>query len=434
MTTNTRDSYIENFTRLQPSLTGSDIDWLVRLRKSAITRLKEIGFPTETDEDWRFTDTSRLLQKAFDQSNKQHVEKSLVKSISERWSPAGLNPDLLSFCNGIAVSSGSPIGTGNCINLKSFIESDHDKPSQYLGKLAGPDENGFSLLNLAFFNDGALVNIPQGNVTQHPIHLQFSSIPDDKTFICHLRTLIILGPNSRGTVIMTFAGEGAYFTNSVTEIYLGENSSLELYKIDDESDSAFHISTIHARQERNSNLVSHAISLNGAIVRNDFITTLAEDGAECTLNGLYMLSGTQHVDNHTTIDHAKPHCSSRELYKGVLDGKSRAVFNGRIIVRPDAQKTDAIQTNKNMILSDGALANTKPVLEIFANDVKCKHGATIGQISPDEMFYLRSRGIDQQQARRLLIYAFTSEMLGRMNTSSIRNKLEEFILKRFGNV
>ncbi len=439
----TRDTYIQDFTRLEKELTGGKPSWFKNLRKLAISRFQETGFPTDRDEDWRFTDLGPIVEKIF-KSPEGGESDSLQAQVD--WLGTSFSTRLV-FVNGCFSQKLSTIN--EAIEAKSLALTIDKEPARlepYLDKTQG---NSFAALNSAFFTDGAFIHLPKGQVIEQPIHIVFISNSNGHPTISHPRILIIAGQDSKATIVQSYvgvqdqvyhalkkapsgrAGCGLYFTNSVTEIFLGENSSLESYKFENESQEAFHVANIHAQQKRSSNFTSHTISASGAIIRNDLTSVLSEEGAGCTLNGLYLLTGAQHVDNHTTIDHAKPHCASRELYKGVLDGKSRAVFNGKIIVRPDAQKTDAMQTNKNLMLSEGALVNTKPVLEIFANDVKCKHGATIGQISQDMMFYLKSRGLDREEARRLLIYAFTTEMIRKMSVEQIRNKLEELVLKRY---
>jgi len=250
--------------------------------------------------------------------------------------------------------------------------------------------------------------------------------------VSHPRNLILAGDDSQTMIVESYIGlnNALYFTNAVTEIVAGENAVVAHYKLQRESEEAFHISTVQASLNHSSNFSSHSIDLGGALVRNDVNAVLDGKGIECTLDGLYMVAGRQHVDNHTRIDHVKPHCSSRELYKGVLGGRSKGVFNGKIYVHKDAQKTDAKQTNKNLLLSEDAVINTKPQLEIYADDVKCTHGTTIGQLDQEAIFYLRSRGIDLEAARGLLTYAFASEMIGRIKVEPVRAQLEHLLLAR----
>jgi len=301
-----------------------------------------------------------------------------------------------------------------------------------LTQYARYDENAFSALSAAFLLDGAFVFIPDKTILKEPIQLLFISTSAEAEFVTFPRSLIVVGSNSQVSIIETHVGleNNVYFSNAVSEVVVGENSVVEYDTVEDESEGAFHIGTTHVHQERNSTFTSNAISYGGALVRNNVTAVLDGEGAECTLNGLYVVAGEQHVDNHTTIDHAKPHCSSHELYKGILAGRSKGVFNGKILVRKDAQKTDAKQTNKNLVLSDDATINTKPQLEIFANDVKCTHGATIGQLDEEATFYLRTRGLGVGAAHDILTNAFASDVINRIQTPSLRDWLNVNLLIR----
>ncbi|MGH8309983.1 MAG: Fe-S cluster assembly protein SufD, partial [Steroidobacteraceae bacterium] len=284
----------------------------------------------------------------------------------------------------------------------------------------------------ALFTDGAYIHVPAHTVLERPIHVLFISTgaTNGHSAMSHPRVLVVLDDDSQAAVVESYAGpDGArYFTNVVTEIALGAHAVLDHYKLQRESAEAYHVGSIYLRAARSANCTSHSISVGGALVRNDVMAVLAGEGGECTLNGLYLADGQRHVDNHTTIDHAMPHCDSREIYKGILADRARGVFNGKIIVRPDAQKTDAKQTNKALLLSDDAQINTKPQLEIFANDVKCTHGAAVGQLDEDAIFYLRARGLDLQQARDMLIHAFAGDVLNRIRIEPLRKSLEEHLL------
>jgi Fe-S cluster assembly protein SufD len=291
--------------------------------------------------------------------------------------------------------------------------------------LAGFRERPFAALNTAFVRDGAFVRVARGTVVERPLHLVFVSSAAAGPVVSYPRNLVLAGAGSQLAVVESYVGleREVYFTDAVTEIALEDGAVVEHVKLQAESDKAFYFATLQARQARASQLVSHSFSLGGALVRNDLDTVFVEEGGECALNGLYLAAGRQHVDNHTAIDHARPHCTSRELYKGVLAGRARAVFNGKIVVRPDAQKTNARQTNRNLVLSDDTSVNSKPQLEIFANDVKCAHGATVGQVDKEALFYLRSRGLAAEVARDLLVYAFASELLDEIRTPAVREHL-----------
>jgi Fe-S cluster assembly protein SufD len=278
--------------------------------------------------------------------------------------------------------------------------------------------------------DGAYVYVPRGCVVDVPIHLVFLSLSHGDVIVSHPRNLLVFEENTQATVIESYIGLGqdVYFTNAVTECVLGQNATVEHCRLESESTSAFHIGTLQVQQARSSNVVSHAIASGGALARHDINVVLDGEGGENTLNGLFMATAQQHIDNHTRIDHVRPHCTSRELYKGILDGKGRGVFNGKVVVHKDAQQTDAMQTNKNLLLSQDASIDTKPQLEIFNNDVKCSHGSTIGRLDENSLFYLRTRGIEEAEARRLLTYAFASELVARITLEPLRTMLNGRVL------
>ncbi len=243
---------------------------------------------------------------------------------------------------------------------------------------------------------------------------------------------MVADENSQAHVIESYVslGGGSYFSNAVTEVVLGQNASIEHYKLQEESTNAFHVATLQTHQGRDSRFVSHSVSFGGQLTRNDIRAVLSAEGTDCTLNGLFMVDGRQHVDFHTTVEHSQPHGTSQEYYKGILDGRSRGVFNGRVHVHPGAQKTDATQSNKNLLLSRNAEVDTKPELEIYADDVKCSHGATVGQLDPDALFYLRARGIDEGSARGLLTYGFAQDIIDRMPIQHVRERLEQALVAR----
>ncbi|MCI0460506.1 MAG: Fe-S cluster assembly protein SufD, partial [Gemmataceae bacterium] len=329
-------------------------------------------------------------------------------------------------------ATGAPPAGVTVGSLADVLARRRDLVEPHLGRLARYETRPFVALNTAFLHDGAFVHVPRGAVVREPIHLIFLATPTNEPAVSYPRTLIVAEGNCQCTLAQSYAGlgEGTYFTNAVTEVETGPNAFIDHYKIQREGPSAFHLETLQVRLGRASNFSSHALTLGGKWARNESGALLADEGCECTLNGLYLAGGTQHVDNRTVIDHAKPHCSSHELYKGILDGKAHAVFNGKIYVRQDAQKTDAKQTNQTLLLSEDAVINTKPQLEIFADDVKCTHGATIGQLSADALFYLRSRGIGSEAARALLTYAFANDVVERIKFDPLRRQLEDFLLAR----
>ena len=403
------------------------------LRSAAFARFSDVGLPTTRLEAWRFTNVSPIGQRQFALPAPGDVEPEAVAAfglhgvdgpqavaVNGRFAPTLSRVDAMP--DGVAVRS-----------LAAVLRDGDGALASPLGQLATFDDpaRAFTALNTGLFHDGVVVRVPDNTVVEAPIHLLFAATGRDG-LMSHPRVLIVVGENSQLRLVESYAGlaDGGYLTNAVTEIVLGDNAVVDHYKLLRESVEAYHIASMHVRLGRSANFSSHAITLGGAIVRNDVVGALDGEGAECTLNGLYLVNDTRLVDNHTTIHHLKPHCNSHELYKGILDDRARAVFNGKIIVAIDAQKTDAKQTNKALLLSEDAQINTKPELEIFADDVRCTHGATIGQLDADALFYLRSRGLDAEQARDVLIHAFASDLLNRIAIEPIRNELDAVLLQQ----
>jgi Fe-S cluster assembly protein SufD len=334
------------------------------------------------------------------------------------------------------VSSLAPEGGLEIGSLADALAREPGRIEPYLGRLLGGDETSptFADLNAAFLEDGAFVFVPPGLAVEKPIHLVFlsSRAAGPAPSLSHPRNLIVAGRGSQARIVESYGGvPGAtYLTNTVTEVALEDGAILDHYKVQRESEAAFHVALMDVRQGRASRFTSRSFSLGGGLVRNDVRQLFAAEGGECVLDGLFVAGGQQHTDTHTVIDHAHPHCTSRELYKGVLDGRARGVFVGRILVREGASKTDAHQTNKNLLLSREALVDSVPQLEILASDVKCKHGSTTGQLDPAALFYLRSRGITEAAARSLLVCAFAGEVVARVAVPSLRAGLERHLQER----
>jgi Fe-S cluster assembly protein SufD len=367
-------------------MTLAAISELAEIRKRAAEVFETRGYPTTRDEEWRFTNVAPIAKADFPITA----------------------PDV------------------NGHSLREALERHPGLIEEHLGRYASSEANAFVALNTSKFEDGAFLHVPRNTVVEEPLWIDFTAVPDRTT---HPRNLIIVEANSQVRIVERYKGTGRYFTNAVTEIVVGENSIVEHVKLEEESLEAFHVATTQIRQARDSNFKSHNISFGGLLVRND-VNAVLSSGCEGTLNGLYLASGKQHIDNHTALDHAAPHAASHEVYKGILDGTSSAVFNGKIFVRKDAQKTDAKQTNKNLVLSEGATINTKPELQILADDVRCTHGATIGQLDQEALFYLRTRGIQTTDARDLLIYAFARDIIERIGIPSVGEYLEEALFER----
>jgi Fe-S cluster assembly protein SufD len=432
MTEATKDFYLANFAPFEREVTHNGQGWTQQLRQAAISRFAELGFPTTRDEEWKYTNVAPLTRVAF-----QHGRRVAPEAASEALAAATV-PELggvrLVFINGHyvpelsarrALPRGLEVGS-----LAAALSSRPHWLEAHLARYADFEGHAFVALNTAFMQDGACVYLPRGAVLDVPIHCVFLSLPQGAQTVSHPRNLLVLEDGAQAMVIESYVGLGseAYFTNAVTELVLGQNAVVEHCKLEREGVGAFHIASLHVRQARSSTFVSHAFAVGGALARQDINVVLQGEGGDATLNGLYMATGRQHIDNHTRIDHVMPHCVSRELYKGVLDGQARGVFNGKIVVHKDAQQTDAKQTNKNLLLSTDASIDTKPQLEILNNDVKCAHGSTIGRLDANSLFYLRSRGLDEEAARSLLTYAFASELVQRVTVEPLRAQLNDSVL------
>ena len=401
---------------------------MASIRQDAGRRFAESGFPTTRDEEWRFTNVSSIAKTQFSPAPADLNEEE-AELLDQHLVPNEGGPRLV-FINGRYLREISDGGLPKGIRATPLSEA-NGAIEAHLARYAAYRDRAFVALNTANFEDGACIDIPSGVVVEKPIQLVFFATGDDVPVISHPRSLVVIGPGSQATVVESYLGRGAkYFTNAVTEIVAGDHSVVDHYKLQAEDERSFHVATLQVQIGRDANFSTHSISLGGGgLVRNDINAVLAE-GSEATVNGLYLASGSQHIDNHTMIDHAKPHGTSHELYKGILGGTSAAVFNGKIIVRPDAQKTDAKQTNRNLVLSENATIHTKPELQIHANDVRCTHGATIGQLDQEAIFYMQSRGIAKEQARDLLMYAFARDIIDRVKVGPLRARLEQILLGR----
>jgi Fe-S cluster assembly protein SufD len=428
-------AYLSAFARLQKGSAPGKGSWTRQLRAAAIARFDEIGFPTLQEEEWRKTSVAPILQVAF-QPQPAYTANGFTASALERYTFEPWECTHLVFVNGHyapELSRLRPLPEGVVVEpLAQALEARRDEIEPHLARHADDRSHAFAALNSAFMQDGVYVRIADGVSIEEPLHLLFISAPRGEPVVSYPRNLIVAGKGSRLSVVESYVGphHDLYFTDAVTEIVAGEDARVDHYRLQRESEKAFHVALLQADLGRYARLGSWNISLGGALVRTDLNALLGADGAEVRLDGLYITGGSQHVDNHTLIDHAAPGCTSHELYKGVLDDRSRGVFDGRIIVRKDAQKSDAHQTNKNLLVSEDALVDSTPRLQILADDVKCTHGATIGQIDEDAMFYLRTRAISEAAARNLLIQAFVSEVLHGMRIDPIRAGLECLLFTR----
>ena len=410
--------------------------WVSQARESAIARFERLGFPTTKLEEWRFTSVAPIAERTFElapfsRETPSPVGEMLVAPLS---SPAAFAVCVNGQFAPKLMSRGKLPKGIQLLSLEATLNSSPAIVEPYLAKLELTRTNAFTSLNTAFLRDGIVVIIADGVVLEQPIELVFASASEGAATVSHPRLLVIAGEASQATVVERYVGQRAAFTNAVGEVWLGPNAVLDHYKLQEEPAESFHIASMFVHSDRSGNFSSHSFTFGARLVRNEALAVLAGEGVDCTLNGLYVSRDKQLVDNHTTIDHAMPHCSSHEVYKGILADQSRAVFNGKIIVRPDAQKTDAKQTNKALLLSDDATINTKPELEIFANDVKCTHGAAVGQLDEDAMFYLRARGLGVAEARALLVHAFAGDILNRVKVAPLREYLDHLLTARLPHV
>jgi Fe-S cluster assembly protein SufD len=408
--------------------------WLTSRRAAAARQLLAEGFPTTRDEEFRFTNVAPIAGKAYPAADVPPARASLDALRAEATVP-GLDAHEIVFVNGrfapeLSAIDGLPAGV-RLTSLGSTIGADAALVESLFGHAVKFQMKGFTALNTALATDGAILVVEPDTVVERPIHFVFlSSAP--APFGAHVRNLVRIGHHAQVRIVESYIGDAGqeYFTNAITEVLGADESKVEYCRVQRESMAAHHISGTHLQLGRAAVFASESLSLGGAIVRNDVNAVLNAEGISCTLNGLYLVDGDRLVDNHTTIDHAKPHCESHELYKGILDDRGKGVFNGKIFVREDAQKTDAKQTNKVMLLSDDATIDTKPQLEIFADDVKCTHGATIGQLDEAQKFYLKSRGIGEDHARSILLHAFAADIVERIEVEALRTHLERLLLER----
>ncbi len=423
--------YVAEFERLAASATVPQ--WLAATRKAAFEWFGEQGFPSTRDEDWRYTNVAGIAETPFVAAPVAHAG---FADIAE-WVVGDHPACLLVFVNGHFAAAcsrldGLPPGLRVTPLAAALAGAEAPWLQAHLTGHAPYQHSAFSAWNTAFIHEGAAVYVPSSTVVTTPIQILYLTLSGSEPAVTHPRTLIVVEPSSQVTVLETYAGLGdtAGLTNAVTEVVAGENAVVDHYKIQREGPRARHMAHLYIHQQRNSNVMTHVFSLGAQLCRNDITAVLDGEGCDCGVKGLTMLSDHQHADNHLWIEHVKPRCNSREYFKGIYDDHARGVFSGRIKVYPDAQKTDAKQTNMSLLLSEHALADSKPQLEIFADDVKCTHGATIGQIDEEAIFYLRSRGIDEQAARSLLVYAFAGETINEVRIEDLRRVLQQQVLLR----
>ena len=423
--------YLDQCRALAGELPGRRVGWLQDRRRAALARFEEVGFPSQRDEDWRYTATRPITAKRFHTAADRDPSPPITPAQLDALRIKGLQSHRLVFVDGLfcaALSDHIEAGAASGVVVESLARVLEERPEcveHALGSVTPRKQHGFTALNNACIRDGVAVLLDANARPAAPVEMLFISAAEDG--FAQPRNLVIAGKASKAGLIERHlsVGEHAAFTNSATEIVLGERAEIDYYLVQTQSSSAHHICGIWAKQARASRFRCHTVTLGGALVRNDLGVELAGEQAHCDMLGLYHIAGTQHVDNHTTMTHAAENCSSRELYKGVLDARSRAVFHGRIVVAKGAQQTNAAQTNNNLLLSRGAEIDSKPQLEIYADDVKCSHGATVGRIDADALFYLRSRGLGEAEARALLTFAFVNDVVGEIAIGELREALAD---------
>ena len=431
----TVNAFFQGVSRFESKANGHPPGWLKALRRSAFEWVGEHGFPTGKDEAWKYTRVAPILEIPFapvEPGARRALSPSDVSALAGE-----LGGPRLVFVNGYFVAELSALPSlPNGVKLGSLAAAfaqESEALEALLWRRLRERPRAFTALNVALGEDGAFIRISPHIRVEEPIHLVFISDAGATPLMSHPLSVVFAGAGSRATIVETHVGivGGTYLSNAVTEIVLDEGAVVEHYKVQDEIESAFHLASLSVRQGRASRFAAHSVALGAALARHEVQVALEAPEAQVTLNGLYLPRGRQLLDNPTTIEHAAPHGTSRQLYKGVVDGHGRGVFDGRIVVQPGAMKTDASQTNKNLLLSASAQAYTRPRLEIFADDVKCAHGATVGQLDDEALYYLRTRGIPQQQARDLLTYAFASEMVELIQVPPLRCRVQQMLAARF---
>lgn len=432
MTTPSRDRFLADFARVAPTLPGAAAPWLARLRRRALDRFAQNGLPSQRDEDWKYTSVAAIAKRSFTVLAPGAASDIVTARDVDALGFGRFSRHLLVFVDGRYAPALSAVGTlPGGVTLGSLAEALTRAPAMLEPFLIDDRHHTvFAALNTAFMADGLYLHLPRGTSITEPVHALFISTTDGAA--AYPRNVIVAEEGTQAGIIEHYAGlnDAVYLTNAVTQIFIAGNAAIAHCKLQQETPRALHIAGTHVAQGSASRLESQSIAFGALLARNDITTAFDAEGCEAALNGLYVVGGRQHVDHHTRIDHAKPQGTSREYYKGILDGASRGVFNGKVIVHRDAQHTDAHLANDNLLLSKAAEVDTKPQLEIDADDVKCTHGATVGQLDDEQMFYLRSRGVDEAMARSLLTYAFAHDVIERIRIAPLRAQIERVLFAR----
>lgn len=425
-----KDAYRAGFERFAAAHAGSDPAWLRERRTAAFARFVEQGLPTARDEGWRHTPVAPLAKGRFEAAapDARVPADALGPLVRE-----GVRGTLLVFVNGRLSRQHSALDPGQAgVVVTSLRDLLHEAPGRlepWLGRAADGRTGVFADLNTAFAEDGAVVLLAPGTILKEPVFVAHVSAGDGAPAVSHVRTLVVAGRGSECRLVEAFASPDGResLSNAVTEVVVEDNAFVDRYKLQEEGGEALHVATLAARLGRDARFSDHSVALGAALSRSDIDVRFEAEGGECVLNGLFVLDGRRVADTHSRVEHARPHCSSRQLYKGVVDEQARGVFNGLVVVRPGAQKTDAAQANRNLLLSREALVHSTPQLEILADDVKCRHGSTTGQLDPDALFYLRARGLGEAAARSLLTWAFASDLVRQIQVPALRRTVERHL-------
>jgi Fe-S cluster assembly protein SufD len=435
---NIKDWYVSNFKSFEEKLNGHSNSFLQAVRKDGLKQLSVLDFPAKRTEDWKYTDVAPILEQFFVPAVNSSVAEYSKEEI-KKYLFHDFDYHLIVFINGIFSKELSEIGelpSGVIMgSLNKITLENPELIKNYIHKISGID-NAFNALNTAYAFDGLVIIVPDFIIVEKPVQVLYLNTSNNDLILSSPRNIVIAGKNSQVSIVANYSGSGSksYFSNIITEVYSDEYSLIDFYKIQNEIDESYHIEKFQVQQKNNSIVNHYNISFGGAIVRNDINSLIDGQNTETHLYGIYLAHGKQHMDNHTFIDHAKPNCISNELYKGILEHNSHGVFNGKIIVRRDAQKTNAYQQNKTILLSKSAKIDTKPQLEIFADDVKCSHGATVGQLDDISEFYIRSRGVPQELAKSMLIRAFANDVIEKIKIEQLRAQINHMIFQHLSRI
>jgi len=430
MTTQTASRYTAEYSKIETTLPGGSLPWLRALRSDALKQFSGRGFPSLREEEWRYTNVSGIEKNLFEprlEPSDNQIDKDWLENyrLADCWQIVLVDgyyspelSDLADLPENVTVKS-----------LSELLEADAGQIEAYFGQAVGIDEHSFVAFNTAWFTGGAFIRIPAKTVLDKPV--QLLHVVTDPNRLATTRNLVIAESMAQTQIVETYVGtDQSYLSASITEVFVEQNADLTLYKVQCESEKAYHFGGTYVKQGRDARFSHHNFAFGGLLARSEIHVDLGH-ASECNLNGLYLGIKRQHLDNHTRINHLEPHGISREVYKGVLDGRARGVFQGRVVVAEDAQKTDSEMNNRNLLLSNDAEADTKPQLEIYADDVKCAHGVTVGQLDEKSVFYLQSRCVDEETARNMLTFAFANEMVTKITPKSLHDLVLAEVLKRF---